>query len=420
MNYSESEDIADVLNRQGIENNEHLYLFVALIKTARTDGYLECLLKTKESRFLISLSENDDVALILRDALIQSKNYWNTQQLVQVLHTLGRIPFTLLMLKKHQLGLKLKDVMKEAAAKNDTTVMNISEALKKQWKTLEKDPKKNSLSENSKLLSKTTPNVIRKPGIRLAIDKDPPKSSVTKAKSYSNPSLLDELLKVPKKSTNQTSFSQNANSLSSNSQSTAPTQANNTIPFRSAPVQATRYNQGPTPMNIDFPSNTKKSAKKKVTFADNLVSIREYIPHSESDNEEEIIAPKREMAIWYQPLPLLFNEEIDNAKIRRPVTTSETIFHDNRERTTLSKIYVSKKFIPFSPAEPDELPDPNMNTPVIPTLDVERQTHIKQPTQTHMPKQAPIQTPDPNMIEQLLRNNPAFIDSLRALQNINT
>lgn len=56
--------------------------------------------------------------------------------------------------------------------------------------------------------------------------------------------------------------------------------------------------------------------------------------------------------------------------IPKHVRTIESAAQDTREKTVLAAIYTSAQHIPSSPGEPDEFPDPNIDTRIIPLEDV--------------------------------------------------
>lgn len=59
--------------------------------------------------------------------------------------------------------------------------------------------------------------------------------------------------------------------------------------------------------------------------------------------------------------------------IPKHVRTIESAAQDTREKTVLAAIYTSAQHIPSSPGEPDEFPDPNIDTRIIPLEDVNSQ-----------------------------------------------
>lgn len=70
-------------------------------------------------------------------------------------------------------------------------------------------------------------------------------------------------------------------------------------------------------------------------------------------------------------MELNFNTDANPSLIiPKHVRTVESTAQDNREKTSLAAIYTSAQHIPPSPGEPDEIPDPNINTRPIPLEDV--------------------------------------------------
>ena len=141
---------------------------------------------------------------------------------------------------------------------------------------------------------------------------------------------------------------------------------------------------------------------------------------------------------WYRPRLIAIDPIIENICIRKPILTQESQWHERRERTALAAVYLSQHHIPFSPAEPDEVPDMNLNVPIIPIVDIDIPessadpglihhqpifhppplvTHppVFHPTTAANPSQAPSYQPHPPVerpkvserdIDALLKNNP--------------
>ncbi|CAO3701998.1 unnamed protein product [Rhizopus stolonifer] len=133
--------------------------------------------------------------------------------------------------------------------------------------------------------------------------------------------------------------------------------------------QNTLRNQITRDTNYRTPHTISK--KKTVRFSEQLVTIRIYTPEEDAPSGSESEKSKVELIPWRKPFLLAFDLEIENAQAQRLVATEETIKEDRREETTMGKTYLGgDKFIPFSPEEPDEVPDLNLNTFIIPTHDL--------------------------------------------------
>lgn len=105
-------------------------------------------------------------------------------------------------------------------------------------------------------------------------------------------------------------------------------------------------------------------------------------------NELQDIPPREEpyynipTVTWYQPFELSFNtEENPNLVIHKQVRTPETASQDSREKVALAAIYTSPQHIPSSPGEPDEVPDPNTDTRMIPLVDINQPIYHQQQQQ---------------------------------------
>ncbi|CAO3675390.1 unnamed protein product [Rhizopus stolonifer] len=321
--------------------------------------------------------------------------------IIHVIDVLSKIPFSLTTLKKHALGLKLKDIIKKAAIKLDGNVIEKGNLLKKQWMRQDSKEKRsvasaNGLSKNKPavssqgLIAKTTPNVIRKPIHRLSLDKEPPKKV---SKTMEHPQYIIDLIKEQCKHDIKPDSSQRSSNqhpypitqaviplhqpqviyhVSRTPQAvTAQPQVLTTPPHNTSlhkvaiPLhqsQVTRHILR-SPQAIPVPTHIiPPKEKKRVRFASRLSTTREYTPEPDKGKEETanyITIP------WYKPCLL----ELGDIETPQSIDSNEMIMHDKREQTTLCKVYTSAKYIPDSPEEPDELPYHNNDTPIIPNFD---------------------------------------------------
>lgn len=119
------------------------------------------------------------------------------------------------------------------------------------------------------------------------------------------------------------------------------------------------------------------------------------------------------------PPKLTFETVPEPVTTRQRIETDEVVYHKNRERRVLAAVYIMESYIPPSPAEPDEVPNPNDNVPIIPTdmedicesssnqLHVEKSNNIPQQQQQQTVYQPVIhqqyhQQPSQNQISQQL------------------
>jgi hypothetical protein len=113
---------------------------------------------------------------------------------------------------------------------------------------------------------------------------------------------------------------------------------------------------------------------------------------------------------WYYPFSVDLNigEELTT---RRQIQTNETVAQDAREKTSLSAIYTSAQHIPPSPAEPDEYPDANLNTPLIPLEDISSsQEEVPPPPPLpSQPLQQPQQAQQPQQLQQPPQQQPIML-----------
>ncbi|KAI8388867.1 uncharacterized protein BYT42DRAFT_561560 [Radiomyces spectabilis] len=196
----------------------------------------------------------------------------------------------------------------------------------------------------------------------------------------------------------------------------------------------------------------KSGKKKRVRFQPDhlLTEVREYerdpeewnfdvsgagVPHQfgnardlDISEGQQAFHPQYPTGEWYVPRRIALNEEIQG---QAPIKTPETQTQVMREKTTLAAVYLSPQHIPFSPAEPDELPDTSTNTPIIPLEDMMMAVSQPPPVapmpvdpmMNHPPPQPTVpQSAKPaqsavNLDEayQILRDNPSLVESLKHL-----
>ncbi|KAF7720741.1 hypothetical protein EC973_006222 [Apophysomyces ossiformis] len=219
---------------------------------------------------------------------------------------------------------------------------------------------------DSKPITWADPNAEKKM-IRLALQKDPP----AKPKAITNTAFFSSL--------------------------TAPQKIRVAPPPTKSPaaptanVVAAILNQWKKPQeqvstttSLSKPARSK--SKKRVQFAPDycLVEVREYekVPEewnidTGSINTQPSVATRdmdprqchwnlRPQITWYTPRQILLPSEVT---LHTHVETEETKIQAARERTALAKIYTNIQHIPYSPAEPDELPISNDDCRVIPLED---------------------------------------------------
>ncbi|KAG1051101.1 hypothetical protein G6F43_006673 [Rhizopus delemar] len=455
MNGDGHQDLGDLLNQQGITNKEHLNIYLQLIKHASPFTYLDCLLKTTEKEMLNNLAESDDVANILYQALTESWHQKEKKTLALILKTLNNIPFPVRRLAKCKLGVAIKELVNDTLGQDDDIHM-AAKQLKIKWMKLLK------ANDSTKAQPSASTPIQKKPEIRLAIDKEPPASKLAvnkepslRAMALADHNFMAELLKEPPKqyrtrpvyhNENVADLLQTKQSNSVSSEPTTPTAAFvPQLPTRSPPA---------TP-------------KKSVKFADKLYEIREYTPDPEEwanfdamgqpvnheygnahdmDVQEAHVAFNMSPSLnWYRPRLIAIDPSIENICVRKPILTQESQWHERRERTALAAVYLSQHHIPFSPAEPDEVPDMNLNVPIIPIVDIDIPESSADPglvqpifhppafhpsTAPNPPHpQAPSYQPHPPVerpkvserdIDALLKNNPTIMSSLKQLSFLHT
>lgn len=98
-------------------------------------------------------------------------------------------------------------------------------------------------------------------------------------------------------------------------------------------------------------------------------------------------------------------DENPNLVIPKQVRTAETASQDSREKVALAAIYTSAQHIPSSPGEPDEAPNPNTDTRIIPLVDVNSQPAVY----NNSPMVTVPQTINPNMMTPANLNAAAAI-----------
>ncbi|KAI8640041.1 hypothetical protein BD408DRAFT_420372 [Parasitella parasitica] len=351
----------------------------------------EPLFKTLDSVVLNSIGESQEFGKVMKQSMDIACTTWNEAMIKSLLKIMRYLPLNLDVLIKNSLGFGVKNIKKNATEKNSTEIIDLTNSLIEKWKGLQK---KSSVNANGKrnspdrLSSTSPPSSTEQPvkkQIKLAIQKEPPSrpkamadpnflSSLRESKKYPNTRPIynvDKILEGFGNKYGKTSTASEADTMSLSS-------------FKK------RDAEDSTP-GVDSPK------KKRVRFKDDLFEIREYEKNPEEwtnfdsngQNVDHQYGNARDLDVkegqnafihapeiaWYTPFKLQFDldDPNSNLNVRSAIQTNEVLAQDGREKLALAAIYTSPQHIPPSPAEPDEIPDPNSDTSVtvIPLEDTE-------------------------------------------------
>ncbi|KAI8079321.1 hypothetical protein BDF21DRAFT_419889 [Thamnidium elegans] len=318
-------------------------------------NYVDIFLKTKDKSLLTEIGKSRFLAKRLKEVIAKNTEPWQPEALLQILKLLKHIPFELSNLVDNDLGYAIKNIKKIAISENNEQITDETTNLIKEWKELQTKQGQVSGKRDSPERSSSTSPPTEHKKVRLAIQKEPPARPKAMADmNFFAPSVSTE----PKR-------------------------------FR---IVRPVYSVDPTTVKEESNSSVVKSAspsKKTVRFAEKLVEIREYEKNPEEwtsfdgydENELSVYDESEQTPYyniptvdWYHPLELNFNtEQNPSLIIPKHVRTIESAAQDTREKTVLAAIYTSAQHIPSSPGEPDEFPDPNIDTRIIPLEDVNSQ-----------------------------------------------
>ncbi|CEG69922.1 hypothetical protein RMATCC62417_05911 [Rhizopus microsporus] len=441
-----------MLNLYGIQNKDELNMYLHLIKTASPFEYMDCLLKTNKPNILSTLGESEVVATVLKNAMVEAGRTNDSEQVRIVIKALDTVPFSPEILKKFGLKTTFSNFIK--GIKGDKEAWQHAQKLKFKWMGYDQ-PSKDTTSSDGMYAATFTGSIdasnddydktglsTNKPKPRLAIDKDPPRSAVTKPKALQDTNFFSGLLNnsQPKGYRIRPAVPKQPPAWSASSQapsgSTAPLMnVNNSINANNKPRPVIDYKQLSNgtqtmqPTNNDYVSqnaaimSTKPAitkAKKRVQFSSDLCQVRVYHPDPDEWSAfDASIDDIFETFPWHMPPKLTFETVPEPVTTRQRIETDEVVYHKNRERRVLAAVYIMESYIPPSPAEPDEVPNPNDNVPIIPTdmedicesssnqLHVEKSNNIPQQQQQQTVYQPVIhqqyhQQPSQNQISQQL------------------
>lgn len=324
--------------------------------------YMDKFLNTFNIDTLTFIGRSKFVGKKTKEAIEIMINPWRPDSIKNVLKFLRHIPFELTILIDNDLGYALKNIKKTATSKNDIEIVSMSSKLISEWKELQAKPSNNLGKRDSPERSSASPPTPEAKKLKLAIQKEPP----VRPKAIADPNFFPTLGEQKK-------YRRPVYVVDENDSNPAENKA--VVPLDSSTT------------TVSPPSN-----KKRVTFSDKLVEVREYEKNPEEwssfDNQtdeldrfyssqkvNEIELPPKQFNVpsinWYQPRELHFNiEENPSVVIPKLIRTEESASQDRREKLALAAIYTSPQHIPSSPLEPDEVPDPNEDTRFIPLEDV--------------------------------------------------
>ncbi|KAI7892029.1 uncharacterized protein EV154DRAFT_506093 [Mucor mucedo] len=340
----------------GLKSIAEFNRFLANAEPQFTLDRLNKLINTTNQDLLIHIGKSRFVAKRLQKTIVRCKDPWQPEIIKRILMVLNYIPFELSNLIENELGHAVKDIKKTAMTFNDEQLVHETTNLIKTWKDMQ-SKQLGGKRDSPERSSSDSPPATEQKKIRLAIQKDPP---AARPKAMTDPNFF-------------------TSSLASDVKYRTVRPVYSVGPNKEETVAATTSTS--TAAAAATTTTTKRPAKKSVTFAENLFEIREYEKNPEEWTSFDT-APKEEpyynipTVTWYQPLELSFNtDENPNLVIHKQVRTPETASQDSREKVALAAIYTSAQHIPSSPGEPDEVPDPNNDTKLIPLVDVNQHVH---------------------------------------------
>ncbi|KAL7319379.1 hypothetical protein PS15m_002519 [Mucor circinelloides] len=369
---------------QGIQSVDDYQRYLSLLKHADdfNPNVFDPLYKTVDGVVLKSIGESQEFGKVMKQILDTACNSWNEDMIKTLLKIMNYLPLDLDVLIKNSLGFGVKSIKKNGIEKNSTEIVEMTNALIEKWKVLQK---KSTLNANGKRNSpdrassasppSSTESPVKKQ-IKLAIQKEPP----ARPKAMADPNFLSSLRESKKYPNTRPIY--NVDKILEG--------------FGNKPGKATTE----TSLKRQEPSSTATEAdsskRKRVRFKDDLVEIREYEKNPEEwtnfdtagtsvehqyGNARDLDVKEGQIAFmhfpqiaWYNPPELKFDESpSSNLVVRRLIQSNEALAQDGREKFALAAIYTSPQHIPPSPAEPDEIPNPNADgtVPIIPLDDTE-------------------------------------------------
>ncbi|KAI9281457.1 hypothetical protein BY458DRAFT_498660 [Sporodiniella umbellata] len=138
MNKIKQKSKADRLNQVGLQSKEDLTAFISLVGSG--EPFVECVLKTQDAECLKAFAEHEQVAVMLRDALMNK--VWDGPRLRCVVSKLQAIPFPKRTLMKHDLYVRTQALMIKARERDDHSTLGSILELTEHWEKTQRTRKK--------------------------------------------------------------------------------------------------------------------------------------------------------------------------------------------------------------------------------------------------------------------------------------